>query len=75
MDKMVRTKWYWTKWYGQNGTDKTVWTKWYGQIGTAKILRIMSSINPVPIDTVIFSSIPASILIPVAFLYVLIIYL
>jgi len=32
MDKMVwRTKWYWTKWYGQTGTDKMV--------------RIKSSIN------------------------------
>ena len=20
----IRTKWYWTKWYGQNGTDKTL---------------------------------------------------
>ena len=23
------TKWYWTKWYGQNGTDKMPRTKWY----------------------------------------------
>src|SRR6218665_176833 len=23
-----QTKWYWTKWYGQNGTDKMVRTKW-----------------------------------------------
>ena len=44
MDQMV-----WTKWYGQNGTDKMVygqngmrqngmdkmvWTKWYGQNGS-----------------------------------------
>ena len=29
-----RTKWYWTKWYGQNGTDKMVRTKWYGQNGS-----------------------------------------
>src|SRR6218665_1736082 len=42
-----RTKWYRTKWHGQNGTDKMVygqngmgqngmdkmvWTKWYGQM-------------------------------------------
>ena len=28
MDKNgIRTKWYWTKWYGQNGIDKMV--KWY----------------------------------------------
>src|SRR6218665_2725892 len=47
MDKMVygqsgiRTKWYWTKWYGQNGTDKI----------------INQSINPAPTDNTIFSSI------------------
>src|SRR6218665_213919 len=44
-----RTKWYRTKWHGQNGTDKMVygqngmgqngmdkmvWTKWYGQNGS-----------------------------------------
>ena len=23
-----RTKWYWTKWHGQNGTDKMARTKW-----------------------------------------------
>jgi len=23
-----RTKWYWTKWQGQNGTDKMSRTKW-----------------------------------------------
>ena len=23
-----RIKWYWTKWHGQNGTDKMVRTKW-----------------------------------------------
>ena len=23
------TKWYWMKWYGQNGTDKMSRTKWY----------------------------------------------
>src|SRR6218665_1669844 len=22
-----RTKWYWTKWYGQNGMDKMVWIR------------------------------------------------
>ena len=47
-DKIVGTngilkKWYWTKWYEQNGTDK--------------ILRIKLPINPVPIEIVIFSSI------------------
>ena len=57
----------WTKWYGQNGIgqnvmdkmvlDKMLWTKWYGQIGMDKILRIKSSINPAPIDNMIFSSI------------------
>ena len=30
----IRTKWYWTKWYGQNGMDKMVRTKWYGQNDT-----------------------------------------
>jgi len=24
----TRTKWYWTKGYGQNGTGKIVWRKW-----------------------------------------------
>src|SRR6218665_2238911 len=44
-DKMVRTKWY-----GQNGIrTKWYWTKWYGQNGTDK-----SSINPTPIDNMIF---------------------
>ena len=50
-----------TKWYGQNGmdkmigyTDKMVRTKWYLQNGTYKILRIRSSINPAPIDIMIF---------------------
>jgi len=38
--------------------DKMAWTKWYGQNGTNKILRTKSSINPAPIDNVIFSSIP-----------------
>jgi len=23
-----RTKWYWTTWHGQNGTDKMTRTKW-----------------------------------------------
>jgi len=40
---------------GQNGTDKMVWTKWHGQNGTDKILRIKSSLNPAPIDNMIFS--------------------
>src|SRR6218665_3625938 len=25
----IRTKWYWTKWHGQNGTDKMVRIKYY----------------------------------------------
>ena len=29
-----QTKWYWTKWYGQNGMDKMVRTKWPGQNGS-----------------------------------------
>src|SRR6218665_923632 len=37
--------------------DKMAWTKWHGQNGTDKILRIKSSINPAPIDNMIFSSI------------------
>ena len=47
-DKMVRTKWYWIKWYGQNGTDRMVadkmvrtkwyWIKWYGQNGTDRMV-------------------------------------
>ena len=50
--------------YGQNGMDKMVYgqngsgQKGYGQNGTDKILRIKSSINPAPIDNMIFSSIP-----------------
>src|SRR6218665_3409110 len=40
MDKMVLDKMVRTKWYGQNGTDK--------------ILQIKSSINPAPIDNMIF---------------------
>ena len=44
-DKMARTKWYRTKWHGQNGTDKMVYgqngkgTKWYGQNGMDKMVR------------------------------------
>ena len=53
-DKMVRTKRYTDKML----LDKMAWTKWYGQNGTDKILRIKSSINPAPIDNMIFSSIP-----------------
>ena len=49
-DKMVRTKWYTDKMV----LDKMVWTKWYGQNGIAKILRIKSSINPTPVDNIIF---------------------
>ena len=49
-DKMV-----WTKWYTDNMVlDKMVRTKWYGQNGTDEILRIKSSINPAPIDNMIF---------------------
>ena len=51
-DKMVRTKWYGQNGIGQNGMDKKARTKWYGQNITDK-----SSINPVPIDNMIFSSI------------------
>ena len=53
-DTMVWTKWYTAKMV----LDKIVWTKWYGQNGTDKILLMKSSINPAPIDNVIFSSIP-----------------
>ena len=36
-----RTKWWRTKWYGQNGIHtKCHWTKWYGQNGTVKMVRI-----------------------------------
>ena len=52
-DKMVWTKWYTDKMV----LDKMVRTKWYGQNGMAKMLRIKSSINPAPIDNIIFSSI------------------
>jgi len=24
LDNGIQTKWYWTKWYGHNGTDKVV---------------------------------------------------
>ena len=52
-----------TKWYGENGIrTKWYWTKWYGQNGTDKMLRIIhQSINPTPIDSMIFSSIPLPI--------------
>jgi len=43
----------WIKWY--RPTDKRAWTKWYGQNGTDKTVRIKSSINPVPTDNTIFS--------------------
>ena len=39
MDEMVLDKMEWTKWYGQNGSDK--------------ILRKKFSINPAPIDNMI----------------------
>ena len=55
---------------GQNGMDKMV----YGQNGTDKMLRIKSSINPAPIDTDFFINC-ASTLTPLAFLYVLTVYL
>ena len=70
-DKMVWTKWYTDK----TALDKMVWTKWHGQNGTDNILRIKSSINPAPFDNMIFFINPASTLTPLAFLYVLIIYL
>ena len=50
-------------------------TKWYGQNGMAKILRIKSSINPAPIDNMIFFINPGSTLMLLAFPYVNIIYL
>src|SRR6218665_4042389 len=71
MDKMVWTKWYTDKMV----LDKMVWTKWYGQNGMAKILRKKSLINRSSIDTMIFFINPASTLTPLAFPYVLIIYL
>src|SRR6218665_3705892 len=61
----IRTKWYWTKWYGQNGTDKMVRIKCYRYI-------INQSHSYCQYD---FFINPASNLIPLAFLYVLIIYL
>jgi len=53
-EKMVWTKWYTDKMV----SGKMVWTKWYGQNGTDEILRVKSSINLVPIENIIFSSIP-----------------
>ena|SRR6218665_1207748 len=47
-DKMVSTKWYTDK----MSLDKMVWTKWYGQNGTNKTVPIKSSINlltPLPL--------------------------
>ena len=47
-DKMVWTKWYTDKMV----LDKMVRTKWYGQNGTDKTLTIKSSINtliPLPL--------------------------
>ena len=33
--------------------DKMAWTKWYGQNGTDKILWIKPSVNPAAIDNMI----------------------
>ena len=55
-DKMVRTKWYTDKMV----LDKMVETKWYGQNGMDKTLTIKSSINtliPLPLTIMIFSSV------------------
>ena len=65
---------------GQNGMDKMVldqmvWAKWYGQNGMAKILWIKSSINPALIWQQDFFINPTSTLMPLAFPYMLIIYL
>jgi len=47
-----------TKGCGQNGIQaKCHWTKWYGQNGTNKTVPIKSSINLAPTDNMIFSSI------------------
>jgi len=46
MDKMVWTKWYTDKMV----LNKMARTKWYGQNGTDKTLSIKSSINlPIPL--------------------------
>src|SRR6218665_3833203 len=44
---------------GQNGMNKMVWTKWYKYNGADKIIN--QSINPVPTDDMIFSSILLSL--------------
>ena len=41
-DKMVWPKWYMDK----MALDKMAWTKWHGQNGTDKLVRIKSLINP-----------------------------
>ena len=46
---------------GQMLLDKMEWTKWYGQNGTDKILRIKSSINLAPIHNTIFLSVPLTL--------------
>ena len=60
MDKMV----YGQNVIGQNGMDKMVRTKWYEYNGADKIIN--QSINPVPTDNMIFSSIP----LPLGSLYI-----
>src|SRR6218665_1938770 len=61
-DKMVRTKGCWTKWYGQNSTDKMVRIKYYRVINQSRFRW--------PYD---FFINPASTFTPLAFFYVLII--
>src|SRR6218665_2226735 len=83
-DKMVGKKMVRTKWYEQNGIQpKWYWTKWYGQCGTDKMVQIKyisdkiinHSINPASIDNMIFFFNPASNLTPLAFICVFFIYL
>src|SRR6218665_4221176 len=84
-DKMVQTKWYtdkmsldkmvWTKWYTDKmSLDKMVWTKWYGQNGTNKTVPIKSSIKYQSRSHCQYDFFinPASTLIPLHFLCVLI---
>ena len=47
---IVRAKWYWTKWYGQNCMDKMVRIRLYQK-------TINQYINRTPIDYVILTSI------------------
>ena len=62
-NKMERLRVYGQIGIGQFGMDKMARTTWYGNNGrpTDKLLRIKSSINPAPIDNIIFSSIPLSL--------------